>query len=558
MRALALRLSALLLLALAVPAGATITIVNMDGPNEGFNDPTPAAPIGGNPGTTVGQQRLNVFNRAAAIWDAILQSPIPIYINASFDPLSCTATSGVLGSAGPNTVESDFANAPFPSTWFVTAEANRLAGVDLEPGTADITAQFNSSVGTSTCLSGFSWYYGYDDNEGPSGIDLLVVLLHEFGHGLGFLTTTGTNGVYLNGQPSIFDRYLMDNVSGKHWYQMTSTERQASAINTGHLVWDGPSVTAAAPRTLGFRPHAAFSGALTADDLVGTATFGAALTTTGVTGDVVLVNDGVSTTTDGCETPFVNAAQVAGKVALIDRGTCTFTTKAANAQANGAIGVIIVNNTTGSAPSMSGSDPSITIPVVSLSQSDGNAVKTALGSGVVHVTIGLDPNHLAGADDAGRLLMYAPNPVQSGSSVSHWDTSEFPNLLMEPAINADLTAQVDLTYNAFVDEGWFPQLASVPPAQAKGPLAFALAPNPVRDGGTLTFRMAAPGRVDLALFDVAGRRVATLASGTLPAGEHAVAWARHDDAGHRVGPGVYLARLRTAGGETTLHVVLVQ
>ena len=42
----------------ALAGGATITIVNMNAPGVGFNDPTPAAPVGGNPGTTVGQQRL--------------------------------------------------------------------------------------------------------------------------------------------------------------------------------------------------------------------------------------------------------------------------------------------------------------------------------------------------------------------------------------------------------------------------------------------------------------------------------------------------------------------
>jgi len=47
---------------------ATITIVNADGAGEGFNDPTPAAPVGGNPGTTVGAQRLYVFQYAASIW----------------------------------------------------------------------------------------------------------------------------------------------------------------------------------------------------------------------------------------------------------------------------------------------------------------------------------------------------------------------------------------------------------------------------------------------------------------------------------------------------------
>ncbi len=561
MRTLARVLALALPLALAAgPATATITIINMDGANEGFNDPTPAAPVGGNPGTTIGQQRLNVFNHAAQIWDALLQSPVTIYIQASFDPLSCTATSGVLGSAGPNTVESDFGAAGiFPATWYVTAEANRLTGTDLEPGTADITAQFNSSVGTSTCLSSYSWYYGYDDNEGANGIDLLVVLLHEFGHGLGFLTTTSAStGGYLASQPSVFDYFLQDDVSGKHWYQMTAAERTASAINTGHLVWDGSSVTAAVPRMLEHRPHAAFSGALTADDIVGQATFGAPLTLTGVTGDVVLANDGVGTTSDGCESPWVNAASVAGKVALVDRGTCTFTQKATNAQAAGAIALLVVNNVAGDPPAMSGTAPGVTIPVASLSQSDGTAVKTALGSGTVHVTIGLDPAHYAGADDAGKLRMYAPNPVQPGSSVSHWDTPAFPNLLMEPAINPDLTAQVDMTYEAFNDIGWFPQLAAAPAPQAGGPLAFSLAPNPVRDGGTLRFTLPAAGRVRLVLFDVAGRRVASLADGTLPAGEHAVAWARHDDAGRRVAPGVYLARLTTDAGVRTLNLGLVE
>jgi hypothetical protein len=54
--------------------------------------------------------------------------------------------------------------------------------------------------------------------------------------------------------------------------------------------------------------------------------------------------------------------------------------------------------------------------------------------------------------------MYAPNPNQPGSSVSHYDTSAIPNLLMEPAINADLTHEVkpprDLTFPLLKDIGW--------------------------------------------------------------------------------------------------------
>src|SRR5438093_8524133 len=46
---------------------ATITVINNDGPGEGLNDPTPVAPVGGNTGTTRGQQRLIAFQRAADI-----------------------------------------------------------------------------------------------------------------------------------------------------------------------------------------------------------------------------------------------------------------------------------------------------------------------------------------------------------------------------------------------------------------------------------------------------------------------------------------------------------
>jgi len=72
--------------------------------------------------------------------------------------------------------------------------------------------------------------------------------------------------------------------------------------------------------------------------------------------------------------------------------------------------------------------------------------------------LGVNTSQFAGADALGRALMYAPNPYQGGSSVSHWDISAFPNQLMEPAINADLTHEVtppqDLTFRLLQDIGW--------------------------------------------------------------------------------------------------------
>ena len=71
-------------------------------------------------------------------------------------------------------------------TWYPVALANALAGSDIDPGGDDIDATFNSSIGT-TCPFPSVWYYGLDGNAG-SNIDFVSVLLHELGHGLGFLT----------------------------------------------------------------------------------------------------------------------------------------------------------------------------------------------------------------------------------------------------------------------------------------------------------------------------------------------------------------------------------
>ncbi|HEX8160976.1 MAG TPA: DUF4214 domain-containing protein [Pyrinomonadaceae bacterium] len=228
---------------------ANIIIQNTDAPGVGFNDTTPAAPVGGNSGTTVGQQRLIAFQQAAAIWGATITSGPAIVIDASWAAQDCSPTAGTLGFAGTTTVFRNFTGAPVSNTWYPVALANALSGTDRNGATPEIHAQFNLSVGTSECLTSLHWYYGLDNNHGSTGVDLVTVLLHEFGHGLGFQSFTdeetgalfgGTSG----GFPSIFDRFLLDNSTGKTWPQMIDSERVASAVNSGNLVWNGPQVLA--------------------------------------------------------------------------------------------------------------------------------------------------------------------------------------------------------------------------------------------------------------------------------------------------------------------------
>ena len=438
-------------------ANSTITIVNINAPGVGFNDPTPAAPVGGNPGTTVGQQRLIAFQFAADVWGAALDSKVEIRIQASFEPLTCTPTSAVLGSAGTIQI---FSGGPGeqPNTWYHVALANKLAGFDLAPGAPgtssdDIRARFNSLLnGNPACLGGTGWYYGLDLNHGTD-IDLVTVLLHEFGHGLGFSTFVGANGAGLLGLMDVYANNLFDDTTGKLWSAMTNAERAASIINPRNVVWVGPKVTAAVPTTLA--PGTPLLSAIAPPSIagsyqVGAASFGPPLSSPGLAGTVVLANDGVGATTDAC-TAIVN--DVAGKISLVDRGTCGFTVKVKNAQNAGAIGVIVADNVAGGPPAgMGGVDPTITIPSVRITLDDGNKLRANLPAAVL---LGVDLSVRAGADAQDRPLIFTPNPRQAGSSVSHWDTSAFPNLLMEPAINADLTHNLDLTEREMRDIGWF-------------------------------------------------------------------------------------------------------
>ncbi len=108
----------------------------------------------------------------------------------------------------------------------------------------------------------------------------------------------------------------------------------------------------------------------------GTADFGAL--TYDLTADLVAAA-GAAGVTDGC-TAYTNALAVRARIALVDRGNCTFVIKAAVAQAAGAAALIVVNTSDGTI-NMTGDDPTITIPVISFTKSDGNALRTALAAG---------------------------------------------------------------------------------------------------------------------------------------------------------------------------------
>lgn len=455
---------------LAAQAAATITVVNTNAAGVGFNDPTPVAPVGGNPATTLGAQRLFAFQHAAGIWASTLDSSVPIRVDASFIALECSENSAVLGAAGTVEIFAQFPNAPKPTAWYPSALASKLAASDLAtPGEAHIRARFNSRLGLfPDCLPGAPFYLGIDNKHG-SQIDLVAVLLHELAHGLGFQSfTNGATGEQIAERPAIWDYFMVDSRSNRSWVEMTPEERRLSAVSGDALAWNGPNVTAAVPRVLVAQPVLGVDGPAAGPAAgvydVGDAAFGPPLSGNALRGELMPVVDQPSGAGLAC-IPLspANALAVRGNIALVDRGECAFVIKARHLQEAGARGMVLADNISGPVTGLPGVGPDITIPSVRVTYETGLLLKAALerrsrtASGVV-ASLGIDPERLAGADRARRIRLYSPAEFAPGSSVSHYAVQARPNQLMEPAINPDLSHEVkpprDLTYPLLRDIGW--------------------------------------------------------------------------------------------------------
>ena len=200
----------------AAVAKATFVVNNLDPPGVGFNDPMPAIPVGGNTGTTLGQQRQIAFQYAADIWGKALSGPVPSVIDAMFSPLDCNGGLITLGHARAKTlvasVPGNFIPGLLPNVLYPQPLADQLAGQDLDPGIADIEATFNG--GLSDCDPDLDWYYGLDAKAG-SLADLIEVVVHELGHGLGFSSGVDLSTGQLNiGMPDTFSSHIYDNSMG--------------------------------------------------------------------------------------------------------------------------------------------------------------------------------------------------------------------------------------------------------------------------------------------------------------------------------------------------------
>lgn len=465
------KIAAALTFAAALCAGtsahaARFSLINADDPGIGYNDPTPATPVGQNPGTTVGEQRRIAISFVAGIWGRALGGNDTIEVVASFAPQECDATNGVLASAGPWTINRDFDNARFANTWYAAALANRLAKVDLdsEEGTPfpEIGVFANGDLGKPGCLEGLSWYYGLDDKAPDGTIDYVKTILHEFGHGLGFLSLVDErDGTLLDGRPSIWEYYILDNKIGKRWVDMTNAQRQASALNNQFLAWSGFQTYIGAQNTLddtNLLDIYLFDGAGFDVFASGATIFGPQPGSRSTAGLLGILEDTRAPAPACNPLTAAQVSQVRGKVAVVDRGGCNSSVKAVNLQNAGANAIIFVDigPIYAGRPLLGTPEPAVRIPSAYVSKADG--VRLRQGGNRFATVSFFDGRRPAGTDSFRRPLLFAPTAVLFGSSISHFDISAAPNLLMEPFAVGDeattLKPPRDLTLTLLKDIGW--------------------------------------------------------------------------------------------------------
>jgi hypothetical protein len=177
---------------------------------------------------------------------------VPLQVLARFEALGGDAVSATLAYAGPVSVARDFPNAE-PGTWYVTALGNQLAGYDLDPTAADIEVVINGDVDNAVVLGGVNYYYGLDGNA-AGHIDFRSTILHELGHGLGFISLiNNTTGEFFKAPgdpaplPDIYSRKLAQSKkpffsSKAKTMDRLNAKKRAKAIKSQKLRWIGPEV----------------------------------------------------------------------------------------------------------------------------------------------------------------------------------------------------------------------------------------------------------------------------------------------------------------------------
>jgi hypothetical protein len=171
-------------------------------------------------------------------------------------------------------------------------------------------------------------------------------------------------------------------------------------------------------------------------------------------------------------------------------------------------------------------------------------------AGIARDIIAVDGRLLVACDGSG--LQVLPQDCGFGDDCSDNGLADLVELTLRPSLDWNNDGIIDNC-----QQGWG---AAATPEPTHGRLAvYPAHPNPSNPGTMITFELAQAGRVDVRIYDIAGRRVRTLvANGSFPEGRGSVYWNGRDDADTPVGSGVYLFEVVSGGESATRRMVLLK
>ncbi|MEQ1585352.1 MAG: T9SS type A sorting domain-containing protein [Cyclobacteriaceae bacterium] len=201
------------------------------------------------------------FQKAVDIWSTLIETEVPIRIVAVWQVITdgSGSSNNILGGANPGTFIRDFDGAQRILTWYPVALAEKMANKDFnDPTDPDVFAQFNSAYP--------NWYLGIDGVPQAGKTDLVTVVLHEIGHGLGITngyTVSGDNGQtsdFFSGLHLIYDHFLESNseqnlvrnftppsstlktelTSGSLWFRTPQLEKTGGGDNRARVFAPNP------------------------------------------------------------------------------------------------------------------------------------------------------------------------------------------------------------------------------------------------------------------------------------------------------------------------------
>jgi hypothetical protein len=179
------------------------------------------------------------FQRAIDIWAELLSSTVKIKVTAYWEDLG----DNVLGAANTNDYYRNFSGSREINTFYPIALAEKLAGKDLNGiNEDDIYCRFNSKI---------PWYYGTAPNVPLGTFDFTSIVLHELGHGLGFVSSmrvSGQQGFYGFGTrfKAIYDKFLITGENKRLvdtlQFKSPSTPLRTALVSED-IFWDGPNTS---------------------------------------------------------------------------------------------------------------------------------------------------------------------------------------------------------------------------------------------------------------------------------------------------------------------------